>query len=292
MIDAGKLISWFYYMYDNGWGYIWGKSGQMWTEKAQKAATNEMAIKYGSKWIGHYVTDCSGAFVYAFKKEGGSIYHGSNTIWKKYCSSQGTLKKGKREDGEVLKPGTALFLLRDGNRHHIGLYVGNDMVIEAKGTQYGVTISRTDHWDEWGELKDVDYTNAFDAIPKIDPSQTRRMLRTGCYGADVKDLQHALNVWNSGVKAIDEDGAFGPKTKLMVEMFQTDNGLKADGIVGPQTWKALEPYLNPGEGVKNPVKIAVVCLPVEDGHDEKELKQLLNDWMIECPLPVKEWKFE
>lgn len=240
MINANALISWFYYMYNNGWGYIYGRSGQMWTEKAQKAATRPQTVKWGKRWIGHYVTDCSGAFVFAYKKEGGSIYHGSNTIYKKYCSSKGKLKNGAREDGQPIKPGTAVFLYdaEKKNMHHIGLYVGNDTCIEPKGTLYGVTVSRLDHWDYWGELKDIDYSD----VEPGDP--IRRMLRQGCKGNDVKELQHALNVWNQGVQAIDEDGAFGPKTKLMVELFQKSNGLNPDGIVGPQTWDALDQYLN------------------------------------------------
>lgn len=235
-ISANKLIERFQYMYDNKWGYIWGKSGQKWTQAMQDKATNEMAKKYGSRWIGHYVTDCSGAFVWAFKQEGGSIYHGSNTIFNKYCSAKGKLKNGSREDGEPIKPGTAVFLLKDGNRHHIGLYIGGDMCIEAKGTINGVVISRLDHWDEWGELSDVDYTK----VEPVDIKLLKRMLRQGCKGKDVEELQQMLEEAGYAPGAI--DGIFGKNTKTAVEQFQGSHGLKVDGIVGPQTWKALEPF--------------------------------------------------
>lgn len=248
MILVKKLIEWFYYMYNNGWGYIYGKSGQKWTAKQQAAATRAQTVKWGKKWIGKIVTDCSGAFVYAYKKEGASIYHGSDTIWKKYLSAKGKLVKGQREDGEPIKPGTAVFLYDGKKRHHTGLYVGNDTVIEAKGTYYGVVVSRLNHWDEWGELKDVDYSECWEAIeielkgiPVID---MRRMLRQGCKGDDVKKLQEALNCWNQNIAFLDVDGAFGPKTATAVKLFQNDKGLKVDGIVGPQTYKALEEYYN------------------------------------------------
>lgn len=235
-IDANKLIGHFQFMYDEGWGYIWGKSGQIWTQKQQDAATREKTVKYGSRWIGKHVTDCSGAFVYAFKQEGESIYHGSNTIWKKYCSSQGKLVHGAREDGRPIKPGTAVFLLKDGCRHHIGLYVGGDMCIEAKGTINGVVVSRLDHWDEWGELKDVGY----EGVEPVDIKPAKRMLRRGCKGDDVKELQQLLE--ESGYTPGGIDGIFGKNTEAAVKSFQGSRGLVDDGIVGPQTWEALEKF--------------------------------------------------
>lgn len=39
------------------------------------------------------------------------------------------------------------------------------------------------------------------------------------------------------------DGSIGPKTKRAIEKFQTDNGLKADGKVGPRTWAKLGVHL-------------------------------------------------
>ena len=38
---------------------------------------------------------------------------------------------GKRTDGQPLKPGTAVFLTKGSDRHHVGLYVGDGKVIEA-----------------------------------------------------------------------------------------------------------------------------------------------------------------
>lgn len=47
----------------------------------------------------------------------------------------------------------------------------------------------------------------------------------------VKLIQAALGVT--------VDGKFGPQTKKAVESFQSSNGLKNDGIVGPSTWSKL-----------------------------------------------------
>ena len=107
--------------------------------------------------------DCSGAFVYAMKRHGLSIYHGSNTIWRKYLSVQGRV-------GEIpLAPGMAVFKWkRDGapakfakdklgNFFHMGLYIGNGQVIEAKSTKHGVIRSSIEGWTHCGMIRGIAY---------------------------------------------------------------------------------------------------------------------------------------
>ena len=159
MINPSDLISKFQYALEDHWGYIWGQWGGTWTQAKQNAASREMTVKYGSKWIGHRVADCSGLFRWAYSELGEAIAHGSNSIFDRYCSAKGTLKNGKRTDGADLLPGTAVFT-GDAKEHgHIGLYIGNGKVIEAAGTRQGVIKSDvTDSkWTYWGELKAVDY---------------------------------------------------------------------------------------------------------------------------------------
>ena len=160
MIKAADLIAKFQYALDNKWGYIWGKWGQVWTARDQANASREMTVKYGSKWIGHTVADCSGLFRWAFNQLGGAISHGSNLIYDGHCRSKGKLSCGRRTDGQELLPGTALFTGTDGDHGHIGLYIGGGEVIEAAGTQQGVIKSKVtaSKWTYWGELKAVDYT--------------------------------------------------------------------------------------------------------------------------------------
>ena len=62
-------------------------------------------------------------------------------------------------------------------------------------------------------------------------------LRRGDTGADVETLQQKLVDlgWQ-----LDVDGDFGPATQDAVEEFQSSAGLTMDGVVGPQTWAALD----------------------------------------------------
>lgn len=63
-------------------------------------------------------------------------------------------------------------------------------------------------------------------------------LRRGSRGKAVRRLQRMLHHKHvSGAPRV--DGHFGLKTKRCVVHFQTKKGLKADGIVGPSTWRAL-----------------------------------------------------
>lgn len=71
MVKAQDLVDLFRQALCDGWGYIYGTAGTMWTQPKQDAATDDMAKKYGQKWVGRMVADCSGLFVWSFKKLGG-----------------------------------------------------------------------------------------------------------------------------------------------------------------------------------------------------------------------------
>ena len=58
------------------------------------------------------------------------------------------------------------------------------------------------------------------------------LLKIGSKGKEVKELQEFLEVG--------ADGIFGKGTDKAVKAWQSSNGLTADGIVGPETWDAME----------------------------------------------------
>ena len=192
IITMDDLIAKFQYALNNKWGYILNTWHTKWTKELQNSKVKYMKDKYGAnwkdndtakkdnsysaamygdRWIGHWVTDCSGLFYWAFKELGGYMYHGSNTMWKKYCVAQGKLSGGQRTDGNKLKAGTAVFVLKNGtDRSHVGLYIGDGKVIEASGTKSGVVITEITNskWAEWGELKGVLYGKT---VQEVNPSE-------------------------------------------------------------------------------------------------------------------------
>ncbi len=67
--------------------------------------------------------------------------------------------------------------------------------------------------------------------------ETRPVLARGSTGDAVVQLQTLLRDLNFAVAV---DGNFGPGTEVAVTRFQSENKLTADGIVGPQTWAAMD----------------------------------------------------
>lgn len=62
------------------------------------------------------------------------------------------------------------------------------------------------------------------------------ILRNGSARIEVELLQWTLNHYGLETAV---DGIFGPETERDVRQYQTDKGLKVDGIVGTYTWTAL-----------------------------------------------------
>ena len=109
--------------------------------------------------------DCSGLFVKWFRDQGASIYHGSNTIYRKYCS-----EKGKLTSVSLLRPGMAVFKWNPntpekfndglGDFQHIGLVTSVNplrIVHASTGTMCVTTDTKLGKWAYWGKLKNVAY---------------------------------------------------------------------------------------------------------------------------------------
>jgi len=95
----------------------------------------------------------------------------------------------------------------------------------------------------------------------------------GARGDNVRDAQGLLN--RAGA-SLDSDGKFGSKTEAAVRDFQARNGLAVDGIVGPNTMRALK------ADAAKPVAEATTTQPKEilrwgaKGAEVKSLQEGLN----------------
>ncbi|MDR6843254.1 peptidoglycan-binding domain-containing protein [Pseudoxanthomonas sacheonensis] len=74
-------------------------------------------------------------------------------------------------------------------------------------------------------------------------STSNEILKHGEKGESIRQLQDTLNNFgyrDKDGRALREDGGFGDRTKEAVQAYQQAHGLKADGVVGPQTLEALK----------------------------------------------------
>lgn len=261
MANAKDLVAGVEVAYQEKWGYIWGQSGDKWTAAKQeslekkyysdskKYSNYEMAAKYGRKWIGKKVADCSGLPYRVLKNLGISVYHGSNTIWKKYLSH-----KGKITPGMKLPLGAAIFTGTDSDKPHIGTLVSETCVNEAKGTTAGVVHTPLSNrkWKYWGLYKGVTYdfipgeasTPVKDEIPDsvtipVVVEATFSTLRKGAKGDEVVAMQKLLMEAGEKLPKYGADGDFGSETLKALKSYQKKNGLVVDGICGPKTWTKL-----------------------------------------------------
>lgn len=187
MTTAKEFISYVLIPYREGWGYIYGTSGQTWTEAKQKAIQKttdegrEMSRKVGGQWIGKMVTDCSGLPRWALAQLGETVVHHARYQYTSECKNKGILSGGLRADGTRPLPGSLVFIKSNKEHiHHVGVYVGGGTVIEAKGAAYGVVTSDLPRWEYWGELKCVDYTDAAaledEPLPEIEAAKPAAQL--------------------------------------------------------------------------------------------------------------------
>ncbi len=75
--------------------------------------------------------------------------------------------------------------------------------------------------------------------------ETPALLGRGSRGKAVADLQRILTALGY---PLDDDGIFGQATERAVKRFQSDRGLPADGLVGPDTRAAIAAALPFGSG--------------------------------------------
>ena len=292
VITTAALMEKFRQALEEKWGYIWATDGEMWTAAKQKQleqttdADRENSRKYGSKWIGRKVADCSGLFSWAFKQLGGYMYHGSDTMFRKYCTATGVLNTGQRTDGAELKPGTAVFVWKEAKKKytHVGLYMGGGVVIEAMGAQNGVTTSKitATKWTHWGELKGVDYSGSAAAEPAAPAADSgtetkwRPTIRKGSKGAVVKEMQEMLQKLGYSLGICGVDGDYGTATAAAVRAFQTKNGLVVDGVCGPMTWDALEKAA--GQAGQKPTESEKVYAVIISGLDKTQAEMIAANY--------------
>ena len=155
------------------------------------------------------------------------------------CTKYGLIRDGTTE----MQKGICLFTK---SLDHVGVYVGNGELIEAKGHADGVvkTKLRERFFYFWGMPSYISYENQDYIEPYYRLSEYNQkfieklpMLKVGDFSIAVLLMKHLLLRFNLNVQNMSY--MFDSVTKEAVLEFQRKENLEVDGICGKNTWTAL-----------------------------------------------------
>ena len=253
--------------------YWFGCFGQTSTEALYNSKRKQYPSFYTAtdykKQYGQRVHDCIGLIK-------GYLWSDTPTSTPQYNATQDVSADGMlakcTEKGSISTipelPGVLVF-----SSQHVGVYIGNGYVIEARGHAYGVVQTKLSSrgWKSWGKCPWIEYLedkknnskpsgeNLVLAFQKAAKADDKTLLpKYGCDGDYGKETQEAMqkcvvkrrlvHKYKNCTKLVqrllgfigsDIDGKCGPQTEKRIKDFQKKNGLDPDGSVGKLTWKVL-----------------------------------------------------
>ena len=240
-----------------GWAYVFGARGELCTPTnrqkyfASKGAdhpTIKSACKNfqgtrscsGCKWLpGGSRTrffDCRGFTywvllqVYGWKLMGA----GATSQWN---TKENWKAKGEIKDGIPANTLVCLFVKKNGTMSHTGFGFNDETVECSAGVQH--FTKRNAKWTHWAIPACVEGGIEMPTTP-AEPAKTKPTIRKGNRNIYVKEAQQKLIQLGYNLGICGADGDFGNATENAVKQFQRDNGLTADGVIGPKTWAALD----------------------------------------------------
>lgn len=211
------------------------------SRKAQQYPThyenNRMARYKDDIAKGKVASDCIGlikGYMWT-NEETGKQGYGANGCPDKGANSMHAYAKVKGAI-DTLPEIPGLVLYKSG---HVGVYIGDGWLVEAKGFAYGVVKSKVSDrkFTHWFQQPGLVYETDVVIPPPREYSLGERTLREDTEGADVKQLQEKLKAlgYNPGTA----DGKYGDNTVAAVKAFQEAKGLEADGVYGQKTHAEL-----------------------------------------------------
>lgn len=157
-------------------------------------------IEQCKKWIGQVTADCHG-LIEGYLNDtdlDGVVESGEGT----YDTTADNTYNRATIKGAISTMNKDMVGLCVRYTSHVGVYVGNGKVVEARGFNYGVCITNLSArpWTHWYEHPEIEYTKAKKSLKLTSPRMK---------GEDVKELQRLIGV--------DADGVYGPDTDKRVQ---------------------------------------------------------------------------
>ena len=235
--EGGKHVYW-YGTYCNPCtaSLLKGKTKQYATHyTAKRKATYEKHIQQGKT-----CTDCVGL------------------IKGYYWELNGAIKYKRNGLPEI--PGILVWTKDKG---HVGVYVGDGYVVEARGFSYGVQRNalKDRAFVHWGLCPYVEYAADEETLAiemmggtaegsqtaqkpvqvtvKVQGGVSMPTIRAGQQGLAVKVMQRFLKARGAKLERYGCDGQCGAETVEALKAYQTTHSLTVDGVCGPLTWASL-----------------------------------------------------
>lgn len=212
--------------------YWYGTFGQ----GASKALYNQKKNQYPKQYEWEYdgenakVHDCVGLIKgYLWSENSEDMNPLYDPAQDKSANAMYTACKTKGEMATMPEvPGILVFF-----PGHVGVYIGDGEVIEARSRRYGVYKTKLAErpWKTWGYCPYVTYGAEQKMLDMKLP-----VLKKGAKGDTVRAMQILLN--GNGA-SLETDGSFGGATQRALRVYQEAVGLEPDGSCGRKTWEKL-----------------------------------------------------
>ena len=181
----------------------------------------------GCKYKGKLAFDCRG-FTHYCVEHGADIDITGGYVGRQWSDPNWDVKGNV---SSMLEAVSCVFLE---DMSHTGLYILHGDVIHCSGEVKYDTLTGGRKWAKFAIPKGL-YT--WQELSDMLTIKVNKMLKKGMTGPEVMALQIRLNAL--GYDCGTADSSFGKKTEEAVKRFQEKNGLKVDGIAGPETLKLL-----------------------------------------------------
>lgn len=244
--------------------YIYATYGAILTErklaevrKLYPERLSETRYQYARKhYIGKQTNDCYG-MIKRYKWTGGDAENPAITDPPKYDPKTDVNANTAYEKAKVKGPINTLPEVRGicvRYPGHVGVYLGNGKVSEARGFDFGTVITdlKSRKWTHWYQEEGISYDQP---EPQPTPGGDKCMIELDVLRKGDKDpkdtfgsvhsLQSLLNARgykDQNGNALVVDGSFGGKTDFCVKAFQKKVYPACgdvDGVVGKKTWTKL-----------------------------------------------------
>lgn len=211
--------------------------------------------------------DCSSFVITAWQQAGvpvrssGASYTGDMLPAFLRCGFRDVTGQVNLATGKGLQKGDVLL----NTAHHAELYVGDGKCVKAGSNEHGGAAGGVSGDQNGREICVSGYYNyPWDHVLRYMGGETNTssgaaappspqgegkgstdggivlpLLRRGSRGESVKAMQAVLIADGCDCGPDGADGDFGPATEAALRRYQAENGLDADGVCGPMSWRKL-----------------------------------------------------